>query len=197
MGSEVGALSSNKVGHPGGRLPSFGLFFPAWQTTHSLCTLALDLSLVFGLQGLIPRFLEEIFARISAVAPVPISRSMDESTAVVCNPLLESEVNQMVGQLGAAAPVTTVSFLEIYGDCPNHIVAVAQAALKRVLCDALHLCVSKAKTSSTSFKSLTAKARARASHCARKVDASPLWASLRFASSLTTPVLKHLDCAAS
>jgi len=63
-----------------------------------------------GNMGLIPRFLEEIFARTSS-APPPESRPMDESTAVVCNPLISR-----AEELGAQPPLLTVSFLEIYGE---------------------------------------------------------------------------------
>jgi len=65
-------------------------------------------------QGLIPRFLGEIFARIANPAPLA-SRPMDESTAVVCNPLVEGEAALPPAPgLGA---LTTVSFLEVYGGC--------------------------------------------------------------------------------
>jgi kinesin family protein 4/21/27 len=66
-------------------------------------------------QGLIPRFVEEIFARVAA--PTMESRPRDENSAVVCNPLVgeQPEAAQQL-EVAAAAPFATVSFLEIYGE---------------------------------------------------------------------------------
>jgi len=67
-------------------------------------------------QGLIPRFVEEIFARVAA--PTIESRPpRDEESAVVCNPLLaESQETAQQSKADGASPMVTVSFLEIYGE---------------------------------------------------------------------------------
>jgi len=67
-------------------------------------------------QGLIPRFVEEIFARVAAPT-IESCPPRDENSAVVCNPLFADshETAQQPKAVGAA-PIVTVSFLEIYGE---------------------------------------------------------------------------------
>jgi len=63
-------------------------------------------------KGLIPRFLEKIFSQISVTPPLS-SRLLDETTAVVCNPLVAGFEEQ---ESAIKAPITSCSFLEIYGE---------------------------------------------------------------------------------
>ncbi len=66
-------------------------------------------------KGLIPRFLEDIFARVN-VSPLPVSRALDELSVVVCNPLVSGTSAESA--LGSSPGILSVSFLEIYGTGP-------------------------------------------------------------------------------
>ena len=70
------------------------------------------------MRGFIPRFMEEVFARINTPPPPGASSGngpVDESTAVPVHDTSGSENGVSLGNV-VDAPSTTVSFLEIYGE---------------------------------------------------------------------------------
>lgn len=101
MGSEVGSKDEDRVTHQCIRL--------------SFVHFSLDVCVgVHSAQGLIPRFLEQVFHHIEHMGnegAMLQSAPKSESSVVVANPILSTACAP-----SAPPPTVTVSFLEIYGE---------------------------------------------------------------------------------